>query len=476
MMEGEPEPGRHPMPALNSTSPPPENSGSTPPDASRSPREIAAAIAARLREKGFQAYFVGGCVRDEVRGMAPDQHKPKDYDIATDALPDEVQAIFPHSLAIGAQFGVIMVLEGHHRIEVATFRNDGLYSDGRRPDFVQYSRDPREDVQRRDFTVNGLLMDPATGEVLDYVDGQADLRSGIIRAIGDAPTRFREDKLRMLRAVRFACTLDFHIEERTLEAISPLAAQITSVSAERVRDELTRILTSGRARRGFELLEQTGLLPHLLPEIAAMKGVGQPPEFHPEGDVWTHTLLMLEMLPADCPLTLAYGVLLHDVGKPPTFRRAADRIRFDQHVPVGTRMAEEICRRLRLSSDEQAHIAALVANHLRWMDVPKMRPGTLKRFFRLENFAEHLELHRLDCLASHRNLGNYEWAQAQLAGMSAEDIRPERLLNGEDLITMGHAPGPRFREILEAVEDAQLEGLIATREAALEFVRRQYPA
>jgi poly(A) polymerase len=441
----------------------------------RSPREIAAAIAALLRQRGFQAYFVGGCVRDEVRGTAATQHKPKDYDIATDALPEQVQEIFPHSLAIGAQFGVIMVLEGNHRIEVATFRNDGLYTDGRRPDFVHYSTNAQEDVQRRDFTVNGLLMDPGSGEVLDFVDGRRDIDRRLIRAIGEPSRRFTEDRLRMLRAVRFACTLDFAIESRTLQAISPLAAQIASVSAERVRDELLRIMTSGRARRGFELLDSTGLLPHIMPEISAMKGVAQPPEYHPEGDVWTHTLLMLEMLPENCSATLALGALLHDVGKPPTFRAAEDRIRFDQHVPVGTCMAEQICHRLRLSNEDQALISALVANHLRWMDVPKMRPSTLKRFFRLENFAEHLELHRLDCLASHRKLDTYEWAKARLAETSAEEIHPERLVNGEDLIGMGHSPGPRFREILEAVEDAQLEGLIESRDAALEFVRRNYP-
>lgn len=441
-----------------------------------SPRAIAARVASRLRDAGYQAYFVGGCVRDEVRGAVTDEHQPKDYDIATNALPDEVQALFPHSLAIGAQFGVIMVLEGHHRVEVATFRNDGLYSDGRRPDFVRYSHDAREDVQRRDFTVNGLLMDPATGTVLDYVDGQADIAARVIRAIGDASTRFREDRLRMLRAVRFACTLDFTIEERTLDAIAPLAAQISSVSAERVRDELARILTSGRARRGFELLDTTGLLPYILPEIAAMKGVEQPSEFHPEGDVWTHTLLMLEMLSRNCSLTLAFGALLHDVGKPPTFVRAADRIRFDQHVPLGTRMAEEICQRLRLPNEDQTQIAALVANHLRWMDVQQMRPATLKRFFRLENFAEHLELHRLDCLSSHRQLGNYEWVRARLAEMPAEEIRPQPLLNGGDLIALSYSPGPRFREILEAVEEAQLEGRLTSHEAAVAFVREKFPA
>ncbi|MSO19951.1 MAG: CCA tRNA nucleotidyltransferase [Acidobacteria bacterium] len=444
-----------------------------------SPRQLAASIALRLRDNGYQAYFVGGCVRDIMRSQAREDVREefpiKDYDIATDALPEQVQRIFPHSLAIGAQFGVVMVIEGGQRIEVATFRNDGLYTDGRRPDSVRYSTEAREDVQRRDFTVNGLLMDPLTGEVLDYVEGQRDIQRRLIRAIGEPARRFREDRLRMLRAVRFACTLNFELDRETFEAIPPLAAQIASVSAERVRDELLRILTSGHPRRGFELLDSTGLLPHILPEIAAMKGVAQPPQFHPEGDVWTHTLLMLEMLPANCASTLALGVLLHDVGKPPTFRVAQDRIRFDQHVPVGTRMAEVICQRLRLANDEQAQISALVANHLRWMDVPQMRPSTLKRFFRLDRFEEHLELHRLDCLSSHRDLENYEWVRTHLAQMSAAEIRPERLLSGEDLVVLGHAPGPLFREILQAVEDAQLDGNLDSRNAALNFVREHYP-
>ncbi len=440
-----------------------------------SPRQLAASIALRLRDNGYQAYFVGGCVRDLVRGTEAEEFAPKDYDIATDALPEQVQRLFPHSLAIGAQFGVVMVIEDGHRIEVATFRNDGLYTDGRRPDSVSYSADAREDVQRRDFTVNGLLMDPLSGEVLDYVEGQRDINRRLIRAIGEPARRFREDRLRMLRAVRFACTLNFEIDRETFAAIPPLAAQIASVSAERVRDELLRILTSGRARRGFELLDSTGLLPHIFPEIAAMQGVAQPPQFHPEGDVWTHTLLMLEMLPANCATTLALGVLLHDVGKPPTFRVAEDRIRFDQHVPVGARMTEDICQRLRLANDEQAQITALVANHLRWMDVPQMRPSTLKRFFRLYRFEEHLELHRLDCLSSHRDLVNYNWVRTHFAQMSAAEIHPERLLSGEDLVVLGHAPGPRFREILQAVEDAQLEGNLDSRDAALKFVREHYP-
>ena len=432
-------------------------------------RRLAERVADKLQEKGFQAYFVGGCVRDLLR-----EAEPKDYDVATDALPEQVLDLFPHSLAVGAQFGVVMVVEGGHRVEVATFRNDGLYSDGRRPDEVSFSSEPREDVLRRDFTVNGLLMNPATGEVLDFVEGKQDIKRGLIRAIGNPERRFEEDRLRMLRAVRFAACLSYEIDPETFAAIRRLSGNIAGVSAERVRDELIRILCGGRARRGFELLDGTGLLQEVLPEIAAMKGVEQPPQYHPEGDVWTHTLLMLESLQQDCTPTLAIGVLLHDVGKPPTFRVAEDRIRFDQHVSVGVRMAEVICRRLRLSQGQAGQISALVEHHLHFRDAPRMRASTLKRFLRLDQFEEHLELHRLDCLSSHRSMDSYEWVRGKLRELSAEAIRPKPLVNGDDLIEIGYPPGPRFKEILQAVETAQLEGQIGSREAALEFVKAQF--
>ena len=432
-------------------------------------RHAAERVVSELRQGGFQAYLVGGCVRDLLRGV-----EPKDYDVATDARPEQVLELFPGSLAVGAQFGVIGVLDGEERIEVATFRSDGLYSDGRRPDDVRYSTDAREDVLRRDFTINGLLLDPRTGEVFDFVDGRKDLDARVIRAIGNPKQRFEEDRLRMLRAVRFAASLDCKIEPRTFAAIRELSGKITTVSAERVRDELLRILTCGRARRGFELLDESGLLPEILSEIAKMKGVEQPPEYHPEGDVWTHTLLMIEALPAGCSPTLAAGVLLHDVGKPPTFRVAPDRIRFDNHVSVGMVMAREICNRLRLSHDETAQIVALVEHHLRFRDAPQMRSSTLKRFLRLEKFAEHLKLHRLDCLSSHRNLDNYEFVRTKLAELPAEAIRPAPLLNGRDLIEMGYRPGPQFKEIIRAVEDAQLEGQLTSREEAIRFVRERY--
>jgi poly(A) polymerase len=436
------------------------------------PREFAEQICSTLRDAGYQAYLVGGCVRDILLGR-----EPADYDVATDAAPDRVEDMFPDSLTVGAQFGVVVVIaessqENNLQVEVATFRSDVGYSDGRHPDAVVYTKSAEEDVKRRDFTINGLLLDPKTNEVLDYVGGRNDLRAAIIRAIGQPEARFREDKLRMLRAVRFAARFGYTVEPETLHAIQKLAPEVVQVSVERLRDELTKVLTEGSARRGFELLDETRLLPQLLPEIARMKGVEQPPQFHPEGDVWIHTRMMLEGLQPGCSPTLAWGVLLHDVGKPPTFAPPwgpNGRIRFDRHVEVGTRMAEEICRRLRFSNADTEQIAALVANHLRFKDVPQMKPATLKRFARLDRFDEHLELHRLDCMSSHRNLENYEFMRRFLAETPQEQVHPARLLTGDDLIRLGLRPGPKFKAILETAEDAQLDGKIATREEALRW-------
>jgi poly(A) polymerase len=435
-------------------------------------REFAEQICSTLRGSGYQAYLVGGCVRDILLGR-----EPADYDVATDATPDRVEEIFPNSLTVGAQFGVVVVIaesseENNLQVEVATFRSDVGYSDGRHPDAVLYTKSTEEDVKRRDFTINGLLLDPKTNEVLDYVGGRDDLDAGIIRAIGQPEARFREDKLRMLRAVRFAARFGYTIEPEAFRAIQRLAPEVVQVSAERLRDELTKLLTEGSARRGFEWLDETRLLPELLPEIARMKGVEQPPQFHPEGDVWIHTRMMLEGLKPGCSHTLAWGVLLHDVGKPPTFAPPSGphgRIRFDRHVEVGTRMAEEICRRLRFSNADTEQIAALVANHLRFKDVPQMKLATLKRFARLDRFEEHLELHRLDCMSSHRNLENYEFMRRFLAETPQEQVHPDRLLTGEDLISLGLRPGPKFKEILDRAEDAQLDGKIATHEEALRW-------
>jgi poly(A) polymerase len=417
---------------------------------------------------------VGGCVRDLLLGR-----EPADYDVTTDATPDQVIGLFPENVAVGAQFGVVLIPQEELKVEVATFRSDIGYSDGRHPDRVSFSKTAEEDVQRRDFTINGLLMRHDTGEVLDYVGGQADLRAKVIRAIGDPDRRFTEDKLRMLRAVRFAARFGFEIESDTLRAIRRHVEEIRQVSPERLRDELTKMLTEGAARRAFELLDETGLLQQVLPEIAAMKGVEQPPQFHPEGDVWIHTRLMLEALLAGVSPTLAWGVLLHDVGKPPTFKSASetgDRIRFDGHVDVGVRMAEEICRRLRFSNEDTEQILALVDNHMRFKDVESMRASTLKRFVRLPHFDEHLALHRVDCLSSHGNLDSYELVRRFIAETPPEQVRPERLITGDDLQAMGFRPGPVFSQILGSLEDAQLEGEVKTREEAAQFVLKQFGA
>jgi poly(A) polymerase len=437
-------------------------------------------IVETLRNHGYSAYLAGGCVRDLILGR-----EPADYDVATSATPDEVMRFFPQTYAVGAQFGVVLVPirrdgpqgeRDNYSIEVATFRSDGAYSDGRHPDQVQFSKEARLDVQRRDFTINGLLLDPVGLEVLDFVGGRRDLERGIIRTIGDPHQRFAEDKLRLLRAVRFAARFGYTIEERTFVAIRELAPQIHQVSRERIRDEILKMLTEGRARQAFELLDQTALLEQVLPEVKKMQGVEQPPQFHPEGDVWVHTLMLLEGLPPNGSRTLALGALLHDVGKPPTFRRAADRIRFDQHDEVGTMMAAEICRRLRLSNDETDQVCALVANHMRFANVTRMKDSTLKRFFRLPRFEEHLELHRLDCMGSHRGLDLYNFAQDKLRSLPPEQIRPTPLITGDDLIAAGYRPGPQFKELLTAVEDAQLEGSINTKEEALALVRHKAQA
>ncbi len=468
-------------------------------------KQHATEIVRTLRERGHQAYFAGGCVRDLLLSR-----EPADYDVATDATPYQVMQIFPQTFAVGEQFGVVLVplrrddysvtgedarrsirsIGARGAVEVATFRSDVGYSDGRHPDEVRFSKDPREDVERRDFTINGMMLDPlvfdaTTNGILDFVGGRDDLKAGIVRAIGDPERRFAEDKLRMLRAVRFAARFDYTIDPATMAAIQKSAPQINQVSCERVREELTKMLTEGRARRAFQLLDSSGLLPEVLPEIAAMKGVEQPPQYHPEGDVFVHTLLLLEKLQAggsgsasvsgSVSKTLAWGALLHDVGKPPTFRVAPDRIRFDGHVEVGVKMAAEICRRLRFSNDETEQILALVDNHMRFADVQRMNQSTLKKFLRLPAFDEHLELHRIDCLSSHGQLDSYEYSREQFRSLPPEAIRPSPLITGRDLIEAGYEPGPRFKEVLAAVEDAQLEGRLTSREAAMEFALREFP-
>jgi poly(A) polymerase len=445
-------------------------------------RELAEHVCHALGSAGYQAYFVGGCVRDILLGR-----DPIDFDVSTDATPERVQHIFPHSLAVGAKFGVVVVTAASEsndsadssstHVEVATFRSDVGYSDGRHPDSVVYAKTPEEDVKRRDFTINALLLDPETGVVSDFVGGRDDLREGLIRAIGRPEERFQEDKLRMIRAIRFAARFGYTIESETFRAIQKLAPLVRQVSSERIRDELTKLLTEGAARRGFELLDQSGLLPQLLPDISRMKGVEQPPQFHPEGDVWIHTLLMLERLPAGCSPTLAWGVLLHDVGKPATFAPPVGpegRIRFDRHVEVGAAMAKDICREMRFSNEDTDQIVALIANHMRFKDVLQMKPSTLKRFVRLNRFDEHLDLHRFDCMSSHGNLDAYRFMTAFLAETPPEEVRPPRLVTGDDLRQMGFAPGPLYKEILGAIEEAQLNGTVHTREEAVSLVERTY--
>ena len=425
-------------------------------------------IAGDLRLHGYQAWLVGGCVRDLVLGR-----EPADYDIATDAKPSELAKLFPKAQLVGAQFGVVLVDD----VEVATFRSDHSYVDGRHPVDVTFESEAKQDVLRRDFTINALLLDPAlvdssadlTGNVVDYAGGLDDLHNHVIRAIGDPEQRFNEDHLRMLRAIRFAARFGFEIEPKTMAAIQMLHDRISLVAQERIRDELVRILTEGAARRGFELLDQSGLLKDILPEASAMKGVEQPPEFHPEGNVWTHTMLMLEGLQSPTP-TLALGVLLHDVGKPGTFR-IADRIRFDGHVELGEKIARDILTRLRFSNAEIEQVVALIANHMRFKHVREMRESKLKRMLRMDRFDEHLELHRLDCSSSHGNLDNYDFAKTKLAELPPEELRPPRLLTGRDLIEAGYVPGPNFARMLEAAEDAQLESRIHSKEEALELVK-----
>jgi len=483
--------------------------------------EAALGIVQTLRARGYEAYFAGGCVRDLLLGR-----EPADYDVATNATPDVVLEMFPRTFAVGAHFGVVLVAPEPEDVgfvtEVATFRSDLSYSDGRHPDAVRYTKTAEEDVRRRDFTINGLLLDPLCSErttadpstsvaaatsaqddssegeraglrggvsldaplrdpsllrdaVLDYVGGLDDLDAGVVRAIGRAEQRFEEDHLRMLRGVRFAARFGFELEAETMRAIRSLAPRIAAVSRERVRDELTKMLTEGHARRAFELLDETGLLKEVLPEIARMKGVEQPPQFHPEGDVWIHTLMLLEQLEPGCSETLAWGALLHDVGKPPTFKRAPDRIRFDGHVEMGVAMGAEICRRFRFSNEETRQVLALIENHMRFMDAQRMKESTLKRFFRLERFEEHLALHKMDCMAASGNLENWEFARERFFAMPEAVVRPKPLVTGRELIAAGYPPGMRFREMLRVAEDAQLEGTVATTDEAMKLVREKFP-
>lgn len=430
-------------------------------------RNGADTVCRRLRGAGHRALFAGGCIRDMLRGATP-----TDYDIATSATPSQVAALFERTVAVGEAFGVMLVPLDEGRYEVATFRRDGPYDDGRHPSTIVFA-DEREDAHRRDFTINAMFYDPHADCVIDYVNGRRDLDAKVIRTVGDPAARFSEDHLRLLRAVRFAVQLDFHIDPATINAIREFAPAIRDTSPERIRDEIVKMLTRGSAKRAIELLDETGLLCHVLPEIDAMKGVEQPPQYHPEGDVYVHTLLVLGEL-GQPSTELALAALLHDVGKPAT-QTFEDRIRFNGHEVVGAEMAEAVCRRLHMSNTETERVRWLVSQHMRIAHAQDMRVAKVKRLVREEGFPELLELFRADCRASHGQMGAYEWLRNFSQNLPPEAVRPKRLIAGADLIAMGYPPGPLFREILEAVEDAQLEGEITTPEGARAFVRNRWP-
>ncbi len=432
--------------------------------------QTAHGIVRKLRAAGHAAYYAGGSVRDLLRGQVP-----KDIDIATDARPEAVQKIFPRTYAVGAHFGVIVVLENDFQFEVATFRSDGAYLDGRRPVEVHFAT-AEEDAARRDFTINGMFFDPEKDEVIDFVGGRADLERKLIRAIGDPAQRFAEDRLRMLRAVRFATVLGFEIDSATWNAVRANAASINEISAERIREELVRIFLSPNRVRGWDLLDASGLMRAVLPELDKMKGCEQPPQFHPEGDVFKHTRIMLELLPAEASLPLVFSVLFHDIGKPPTAMVDDEgRIRFNGHDRIGAEMTEAIMERLRFSRAEIDATVEAVRQHMVFKDVPNMRVAKLKRFMARPTFDDELELHRVDCASSHAMMDNYEFLLKKKEEFANEPIIPPPLITGDDLIALGLQPGPKFGEILEAVETRQLEGALTTRERALDWVKGEYP-
>lgn len=431
----------------------------------------ARSVVERLRAHGFQALYAGGCVRDRLLGV-----EPHDYDVATDARPEQVEALFPRTVPIGAQFGVILVLEQDEEIQVATFRGDGSYHDGRHPESVRFT-DAEGDALRRDFTVNGLFFDPVANEILDYIGGCGDLKSHLLRAIGDPSERFAEDKLRLLRAVRFATTLGFSIDPPTWSAVQQWAPEIHAVSAERIREELIKILVSPNKLRGFDLLDQSGLLREILPEVEALKGCEQPPDFHPEGDVFVHTRLMLSLLAPDASLTLVLSVLLHDIGKPAT--RVIDetgRMRFNGHEGVSAQMGLRLLQRLRFPNEVIDSVIPAVRLHMSFKDVPRMKTSTLKRMMARSTFDEELELHRVDCLGSHGMLDNHSLLIAKREEFSHEPLIPPPLVTGHDLIALGWKPGKQFAEILESVQNRQLDGSLTTRESALAWITSEFSA
>lgn len=416
-----------------------------------------------LQQAGHIAYLAGGCVRDSLLGF-----EPKDFDIATSATPPQVVSLFPGGRSVGAHFGVILVKRGKFTFEIATFRTDGSYTDGRRPESVEFST-PEQDAERRDFTINGLFLDPISNEIIDFVGGRADIEARLVRAIGDPNERLREDYLRLLRAIRFAARFDYEIEPNTWQAIDQHAADILTISAERIREEFSRILIHPTRLRGFDLLVESGLMAQIMPEILALRGCEQPPQFHPEGDVFVHTRLMLSLLPEQASLPLVLAVLLHDIGKPATFSfdEEAGRIRFNGHDKVGAEMSEKILRRLKFSNAIVSATTEMVSRHMAFMNVQQMRTSKLKRFMNGEHFDDELELHRVDCLGSWGGLDNYEFLQSKAEEFASAPLVPPPLITGRDLIERGQQPGPRFREILTEAQNLQLEGTIDDREAAL---------
>ena len=430
-------------------------------------KKIAIQIIKSLHQAGFVAYFAGGCVRDLVMKV-----RPKDYDIATTATPDQIEKLFLKCVPVGKQFGVMIVVMQTKHFEVTTFRREGPYRDGRHPDQVAFTT-PQEDAKRRDFTVNGLFYDPLKRSMIDYVEGRKDIRRKLIRTIGDPHARFYEDHLRLFRAIRFAANLGFKIEPKTWKAIKELRKEIHSVSQERIRDELVKMFTRPNAGRGLELLSESGLLKEILPEVEAMKGVEQPPEFHPEGDVFIHTKMLLDQL-KNPSVTLAFGALLHDVGKPPTFSDEGDRIHFYNHPNVGAQIARHMLTRLRFSNQEIEDIVSCVDNHMKFANVKEMRIGKLKQFVARENFSVELEMHKIDCLASHGKLELYRFLKRKLKEFEREGLKPKRLIDGNDLISIGIEPGPIMKEILEEAYALQLEGKLSSRDAVLDWAKKRF--
>ncbi len=424
-------------------------------------------VVRRLQGAGHEAYFVGGCVRDWLLGI-----EPYDVDVATSAHPDEIQKIFEETREVGARFGVVLVVLSHAVIETAAFRTEGAYEDFRRPSEVRYGT-LKEDAERRDFTINALYYDPINGKLVDFFAGALDLRRRVLRTVGNAHKRFEEDALRLIRAVRLAVRYDLEIEDRTRKAILAHGANLAQISRERVGEELIRILTGPKRGLAARMMSDLKLWNHVIPEIEALKGVEQGPDAHPEGDVFTHTCLVLDHLPDDPDPALALGALLHDVGKPATMTRDEGRIRFIAHQKVGARMAGEICRRLKYSGELTGEVVNLVESHMRFMDVTRMKQSTLKRFLGQGDFQLHLDLHRADSLASHGDLDAWHFCvdqRRQLAVEHGEELLPKPLADGDDLLRLGLKPGPRFRQLLDELRDEQLEGRVLTREAALEFL------